>query len=90
MIHVIVNRFTVSLVQNSFFVHTFPKKGETGSEGWNGFKEAYGFKLHLLIDCETKFPIALVVTNGLASDNTLAIPLLKGRTIWAKKKLEEY
>lgn len=62
---------------DSSFVHTFSKRGETGSEGWNGFKEAYGFKLHLLIDAETKFPIALSVTNGLASDNTLAIPLLK-------------
>ena len=56
-----------------------------GSEGWNGFKEAYGFKLHLLIDCETKFPIALIVTNGLASDNTLAIPLLKRAKSWLKK-----
>ncbi len=65
------------VAMDSSFVHTFSKKGELGSEGWNGFKEAYGFKLHLLIDCETKFPIALIVTNGTASDNTLAIPLLK-------------
>lgn len=62
---------------DSSFVHTFSKRGELGSEGWNEFKEAYGFKLHLLIDCETKFPMALIITNGLASDNTLAIPLLK-------------
>ncbi len=65
------------VAMDSSFVHTFSGKQEEGSEGWNGFKEAYGFKLHLLIDCETKFPIALIVTNGLASDNTLAIPLLK-------------
>lgn len=62
---------------DSSFVHTFSRKGEIGSEGWNEFKQAYGFKLHLLIDCETKFPIALCITNGLASDCTLAIPLLK-------------
>lgn len=62
---------------DSSFVHTFSKHGELGSEGWNEFKEAYGFKLHLLVDCETKFPMALIITNGLASDNTLAIPLLK-------------
>ena len=62
---------------DSSFVHTFSKHGELGSEGWNEFKEAYGFKLHLLVDCETKFPMSLCITNGLASDNTLAIPLLK-------------
>lgn len=62
---------------DSSFVQTFSKKKEIGSETWNEWKKAYGFKLHLLIDCETKFPIALTVTNGLASDVTLAIPLLK-------------
>lgn len=59
------------------FVETFSKRQEVGSETWNEFKKAYGFKLHLLIDCETKFPVALTVTNGLAADVTLAIPLLK-------------
>lgn len=73
------------VAMDSSFVHTFSGKQEEGSEGWNGFKEAYGFKLHLLIDCETKFPIALIVTNGLASDNTLAIPLLKRAKNWLKK-----
>ena len=65
------------VAMDSSFVHTFSKHGEQGSEGWNEFKKAYGFKLHCLIDAETKFPIALCITNGLASDNTLAIPLLK-------------
>lgn len=65
------------IAMDSSFVHTFSKHGELGSEGWNDFKKAYGFKLHCLIDAETKFPIALCITNGLASDNTLAIPLLK-------------
>lgn len=73
------------VAMDSSFVETFSKREELGSEGWNGFKEAYGFKLHLLIDCETKFPIALVVTNGNASDNTLAIPLLKRAKNWLKK-----
>ncbi len=66
-----------TVAMDSSFVHTFSKKGELGSEGWNGFKEAYGFKLHLLMDTESKFPVSLCITNGLASDNTLAIPLLK-------------
>jgi hypothetical protein len=73
------------VAMDSSFVKTFSKREELGSEGWNGFKEAYGFKLHLLIDAETKFPIALCITNGLAADNTLAIPLLKKARSWLKK-----
>lgn len=70
---------------DSSFVHTFSRHGELGSEGWNEFKEGYGFKLHLLIDCETKFPLAVCITNGLANDMTLAIPLLKKSRYWLKK-----
>lgn len=73
------------IAMDSSFVHTFSKHGEVGSEGWNEFKEGYGFKLHLLIDCETKFPIALIVTNGLANDMTLAIPLLKKARYWLRR-----
>jgi hypothetical protein len=73
------------VAMDSSFVHTFSKKGELGSEGWNDFKEGYGFKLHLLIDCETQFPIALCITNGLANDMTLAIPLLKKARYWLRK-----
>ncbi|MGH2611685.1 MAG: transposase, partial [Rhabdochlamydiaceae bacterium] len=73
------------VAMDSSFIHTFSKKGELGSEGWNDHKEGYGFKLHLLIDCETKFPIALCVTNGLANDMTLAIPLLNKARYWLKR-----
>ncbi len=73
------------VAMDSSFVHTFSKRGELGSEGWNDFKEAYGFKLHLLIDAETKFPIAICITNGNAADSTLAIPLLKRARSWLKK-----
>ncbi len=73
------------VAMDSSFVQTFSKREEEGSEGWNGFKDAYGFKLHLLIDCESKFPLALSITNGNAADNTLAIPLLKQGKRWLKK-----
>jgi len=73
------------VAMDSSFVHTFSKHGELGSEGWNEFKEAYGFKLHLLIDAETKFPLAVIITNGLAADCTLAIPLLKKARSWLRK-----
>lgn len=73
------------VAMDSSFVHTFSNHGETGSEGWNEFKEGYGFKLHLLVDAETKFPLAFKVTNGLANDMTLAIPLLKQARYWLRK-----
>lgn len=73
------------VAMDSSFVKTFSKKQELGSEGWNDFKDGFGFKLHLLIDCETQFPLALSVTNGNAHDGTLAIPLLKKARAWLKK-----
>lgn len=74
----------IFVAMDSSFVKTFSGKQELGSEGWNDFKDAFGFKLHLLIDCETKFPLALCLTNGNAADNTLAIPLLKKAKKWLK------
>lgn len=73
------------VAMDSSFVTTFSKKEEEGSKGWNGFKEACGFKLHLLIDTATQFPIALIVGDGLANDGQLAIPLLKKARPWLKK-----
>lgn len=72
------------VAMDSSFVKTFSKKQEFGSEGWNEHKKAFGFKLHLLVDCQTKFPIALIVGNGIAHDSTLAIPLLKKARRWLK------
>lgn len=74
------------IAMDSSFVPTFSKKDELGSEGWNEFKKGFGFKLHLLVDCETRFPIALIITNGNAADSTLAIPLLKKAKKCLKKE----
>lgn len=76
----------VKVALDSSFVATYSKRREIGSEGWNGFKKSFGFKLHVLIDVETRFPIALIVTNGLAADGTLAIPLLKKAKRYLKKQ----
>ena len=70
---------------DSSFVKTFSRKQETGSGGWNGHKEAIGFKLHLLIDASTSFPLALIVGDGVTHDSQLAIPLLKRARPWLKK-----
>lgn len=73
------------VAMDSSFVKTFSKREELGSEGFNGHKKAYGFKLHLLIDAETNIPLALIIGNGLAHDSTLAVPLLKQARPWLKR-----
>lgn len=68
------------------FVKTYSGKEELGSLKWNGFKKAYGFKLHALIDVETKFPLALVITDGLFPECQIAIPLMKKAKRYLKKQ----
>ena len=75
----------IKVALDSSFIPTYSTKREIGSEGWNGFKKNFGFKLHALVDAETRFPIALIITNGLAADCTLAIPLLKKAKRYLKK-----
>lgn len=70
---------------DSSFVKTFSGKQEQGSDRWNGHKEAYGFKLHLLIDAETGYPVALIVGDGVTHDSQLAIPLLKRARSWLRR-----
>lgn len=68
-IHLVKSAYKNGLIKGKFvatdssFVQTFSKKKEIGSENYNGFKKAYGFKLHLLIDAETKMHIALIIGN---------------------------
>lgn len=73
------------VAMDSSFVKTFSKREELGSEGFNGHKKAFGFKLHLLIDAQTQIPMALILGNGLANDGTLAVPLLKKARPWLKR-----
>ncbi len=67
------------------FVRTFSRKEEPGSEGWNEFKEGFGFKLHALIDAETGIPLALIMKDGLTHESQVAIPLLKRARPWLRK-----
>ncbi len=70
---------------DSSFVETFSKRQEEGSGDWSGHKKAYGFKLHLLVDVKTKFPMALIVGGGTSHDSPYAIPLLKKGRSWLKR-----
>lgn len=56
------------------FVRTYSKKYEAGSAWW-GKTEAYGFKLHALVDTQSELPVALVITDGKVHDSQLLIPL---------------
>jgi len=70
---------------DSSFVKTYSKKQELGSGGWNGHKEAFGFKLHALIDAQSGVLIALIIGDGTTHDSQVAIPLLKRARPWLKK-----
>lgn len=70
---------------DSSFVKTYSGKEEEGSGGWNGHKEAIGFKLHALIDANTGCLIALIIGDGLTHDSQVAIPLLKKARPWLKR-----
>lgn len=70
---------------DSSFVKTYSGKEEDGSLGWNGHKEAIGFKLHALIDANTGCLIALIIGDGLTHDSQVAIPLLKKARPWLRK-----
>lgn len=89
--HLVKDAYKKGLIQgkkvalDSSFVPTFSRKEEFGSRGWNGKKETYGFKLHLLIDANTSFPIALIMGDGLTHDSKVAIPLLKKARAWLKR-----
>lgn len=70
---------------DSSFVKTYSGKVEVGSGGWNGHKEAIGFKLHALIDANTGCLIALIIGDGVTHDSQVAIPLLKKARPWLKR-----
>ena len=40
----------------------------------------YGYKCHLLIDCESELPVAVIITSGNISDMTQIIPLMENAT----------
>jgi len=55
-----------------------PQAGWSVKTGTQGIKEStYGWKLHLLVDCETELPIGAHVSAGNVSDVTRASNVLK-------------
>ena len=52
---------------DSTFVQTYSRRNEYGSE-YFGYKEKNGFKLHQMIDFETRLPLLQFATGGARSD----------------------
>lgn len=61
------NLKSITAVLDSSFVETYSKRDETGSE-YSGYKRKNGFKLHQIIDYQTRLPILQTVTPGARAD----------------------
>ena len=57
----------LGLALDSTFVATYSGKYESGAR-YSGYKEKIGFKLHTLIDCFARLPLAIGVTDGARHD----------------------
>jgi len=67
----------ITAVMDSSFVETYSRHDELGSE-YNGYKEKNGFKLHQIIDYETRLPLCQIATPGARSDVLLGHHLIRG------------
>jgi hypothetical protein len=63
------------LIVDSSFVETYSKHHEPGSE-YFGYKKANGFKLHSIIDYESRLPVLQIMTGGARSDVMLGHQLI--------------
>ena len=61
------NLESITALIDSSFVQTYSKRDEEGSE-YFGYKEKNGFKLHQMIDYETRLPLLQFATAGARAD----------------------
>ena len=75
------------LIIDSSFVETYSGHDESGSE-YNGHKKANGFKVHTVIDHDTRLPVMQIATGGARSDFTLAHHLIdRAPPVWRVRSL---
>lgn len=65
------------LLLDSSFVQSYSKRDEQGAE-YSGFKHKVGFKLHQVIDFQTRLPLKQLCTGGARSDIVLGRQLIRG------------
>jgi len=76
--HAVVARLaSITAVLDSSFVETYSRHDEEGSE-YSGYKEKNGFKLHGIIDYETRLPLLQAVTPGARADVVWGRNLIRG------------
>ena len=73
----IAQKKPLRLILDSSFVETYSTHHETGSE-YNGYKKKNGFKLHTLIDYETRLPVLQHATGGARADVIWGHNLIRG------------
>ena len=71
------NLDSITAILDSSFVETYSRHNEQGSE-YSGFKEKNGFKLHSIIDYDTRLPLRQAVTPGARADVIWGKNLIRG------------
>ena len=77
ILSIVDNLEELTLILDSSFIQTYSKHDEQGSE-YNGYKEKNGFKLHQMIDFDTRLPLLQIATPGARSDIMLGRNLIRG------------
>lgn len=86
---IVKNREKLNLIVDSSFIETYSGKDEIGSE-YNGYKEKNGFKLHQVIDYQTRLPLLQIATPGARSDIMLGKNLIRGSPKEWRKKIRSF
>jgi hypothetical protein len=71
---------SITAIIDSSFVETYSRRDEIGSE-YFGYKEKNGFKLHQMIDYETRLPILQMCTPGARADIVWGLKLIRAAPI---------
>ena len=71
------NLDSITAILDSSFVETYSRHNEQGSE-YSGFKEKNGFKLHSIIDYDTRLSLRQAVTPGARADVIWGKNLIRG------------
>lgn len=88
---IVAKRPSLTAVIDSSFVESFSKGkgGEKGQE-YSGYKEKTGYKLHQIIDFETRLPLKLKTTGGARADIVLGRNLVRGAPKYWRKKMKAF
>lgn len=84
---IVSQRDKLFLLLDSSFVESYSKRKEKGAE-YSGFKKKTGFKIHQLIDFNTRLPLSQIATGGARSDITIGKNLIRGSPKYKNKKVE--